>query len=291
VVLGGGAIGCELSQAAARFGVDVTIVEYAARLVALEEPEAGELLGEVFAREGVAVRAGVGAQRVEHSGSGVVVTPSDGSVGRGERLLVAAGRLVDLAALGADTIRVEVGARSVTVDDRLRVVGADGPVDGVFAIGDCAGQGAFTHVAVHHARVVVDSLRTAGAPLASNPVTALPRVTFTDPEVGAVGLTAAQARASGLAVSVPIASAATRGWIHGPGHDGFLSVVECDGVLVGATSAGPTGGEVLGALSVAVQARVPVGELRRMMWAYPTMHRGIDYVLSLLDDAEVVPAG
>ena len=294
LVLGGGAIGCELAQAAARFGVGVTIVEYAARLLAVEEPEAGELLGEVFAREGIVVRTGVGAQRVEHSASGFVVTLSDGSVVRGERLLVATGRRVDLTALGADTISVDVGARSFTVDDQLRVVGADGPVDGVFAIGDCAGQGAFTHVAVHHARVVVDSLRAAGAPLASNPITALPRVTFTDPEVGAVGLTAAQAQARGLAVrvvTVPIASAATRGWIHGPGHDGFLSVVECDGVLVGATSAGPTGGEVLGALSVAVQGKVPVGELRRMVWAYPTMHRGIDYVLSLLDDAEVVTAG
>jgi pyruvate/2-oxoglutarate dehydrogenase complex dihydrolipoamide dehydrogenase (E3) component len=91
-------------------------------------------------------------------------------------------------------------------------------------------------------------------------------------------------------VSLPLASAATRGWIHGPGNDGFLSVVEADGVLVGATSAGPTGGEVLGALSVAVQGRVPVADLRRMVWAYPTMHRGIEYVLALLDDAEVQAA-
>jgi len=286
VVLGGGAIGCELAQAAARFGVTVTVVEYAAGLLALEEPEAGALLAEVFAREGISVRTGVGAQRVEHAADGFVVTLSDGSVVRGERLLVATGRRVDLAAIGAESLGVDVTARSFTVDDRLRVIGSDGPVDGVFAIGDCAGQGAFTHVAVHHARVVVESLRAPGAPLASNPITALPRVTFTDPEVGAVGLTAASARARGLAVrvvSVPLAGAATRGWIHGPGNDGFITLVESDGVLVGATSAGPTGGEVLGALSVAVQGRVPVSELRRMVWAYPTMHRGIDYVLSLLE--------
>jgi pyruvate/2-oxoglutarate dehydrogenase complex dihydrolipoamide dehydrogenase (E3) component len=286
VVLGGGAIGCELAQAAARFGVTVTVVEYAAGLLALEEPEAGALLAEVFAREEISVRTGVGAQRVEHAADGFVVTLSDGSVVRGERLLVATGRRVDLAAIGAESLGVDVTARSFTVDDRLRVIGSDGPVDGVFAIGDCAGQGAFTHVAVHHARVVVESLRAPGAPLASNPITALPRVTFTDPEVGAVGLTAASARARGLAVrvvSVPLAGAATRGWIHGPGNDGFITLVESDGVLVGATSAGPTGGEVLGALSVAVQGRVPVSELRRMVWAYPTMHRGIDYVLSLLE--------
>jgi pyruvate/2-oxoglutarate dehydrogenase complex dihydrolipoamide dehydrogenase (E3) component len=294
VVLGGGAIGCEITQAVARFGVTVTIVEYADRLLALEEPEAGALLAEVFAAEGIDVRTGVGATRVEQSAAGFAVTLSDGSVVRGERLLVATGRRVDLAALGAQTLGIDTGARTFTVDDTLRVVGPDGPLDGVFAIGDCAGQGAFTHVAVHHARVVTASLLSApGEPLASNPISAMPRVTFTDPEIGAVGLTAAQAKDRGLGVrtvSVPLASAATRGWIHGPGNEGFISVVESDGVLVGATSAGPTGGEVLGALSVAVQGRVPVAELRRMVWAYPTMHRGIEYVLSLLDPAEVEQA-
>jgi pyruvate/2-oxoglutarate dehydrogenase complex dihydrolipoamide dehydrogenase (E3) component len=293
VVLGGGAIGCEIAQAVARFGVSVTIVEYADRLLALEEPEAGALLSEVFAAEGIDVRTGVAAKSVEHSDAGFVVTLSDGSSVRAERLLVATGRTVDLTALGADTLGVDAGARAFTVDDTLRVVGPEGPVVGVFAIGDCAGQGAFTHVAVHHARVVTASLLHPSEPLASNPITAMPRVTFTDPEIGAVGLTVAQATARGLGVrtvSVPLASAATRGWIHGPGNDGFICVVESDGVLVGATSAGPTGGEVLGALSVAVQGRVPVADLRRMVWAYPTMHRGIEYVLALLDDAEVQAA-
>ena len=256
VVLGGGAIGCELTQVVARFGVHVTIVEYADRLLALEEPEAGALLAEVFAAEGIDVRTGVGAARVQHSDAdGFTVTLSDGAVVRGEKLLVATGRKVDLLALGAETLGVDAGARTFTVDDALRVVGPDGPVDGVFAIGDCAGQGAFTHVAVHHARVVTASLLHPAEPLASNPITAMPRVTFTDPEIGAVGLTVAQAKARGLGVrtaSLPLASAATRGWILGPGNEGFLSVVESDGV-----------------------------------WAYPTMHRGIEYVLSLLDDAEV----
>jgi pyruvate/2-oxoglutarate dehydrogenase complex dihydrolipoamide dehydrogenase (E3) component len=294
VVLGGGAIGCEIAQAVARFGVTVTIVEYADRLLALEEPEAGALLGEVFAAEGIDVRTGVAASHVEHAdGTGFAVTLSDGSVVHGEKLLVATGRRVDLAALGADTLGIDTGARTFTVDETLRVVVSDGPVEGVFAIGDCAGQGAFTHVAVHHARVVTASLLHPSEPLTSHPIAAMPRVTFTDPEIGAVGLTAAQAKDRGLGVrmaSVPLASAATRGWIHGPGNEGFISVLESDGVLIGATSAGPTGGEVLGALSVAVQGRVPVAELRRMVWAYPTMHRGIEYVLSQLDDAEAEKA-
>jgi len=287
VVLGGGAIGCELAQVMARFGVDVTLVEYAPRLLALEEPAAGSLLAEVFSREGITVRTGVGAQRVEHAADGFTVTLSDGSSVLGERLLVATGRRVDLSAIGAGSAGIDTSARTLTVDDELRVVGPDGAVEGLYAIGDVTGSGAFTHVAVHQARVVVEALRSGTPTNATNPITALPRVTFTDPEIGAVGLTEKQARDQGLDVRVATASlegAATRGWIHGPGNDGFITVVAVDGVLVGATSAGPTGGEVLGALSVAVQARIPVAELRRQIWAYPTMHRGIEYVLSLLED-------
>jgi pyruvate/2-oxoglutarate dehydrogenase complex dihydrolipoamide dehydrogenase (E3) component len=284
VVLGGGAIGCELSQAMARFGVRVTLVEAAPRLVALEEPAAGALLAEVFGRDGIDVRTGVGASSVAYADGTFTVTLGDGSEVTGEKLLVATGRRVDLAAVGLGAIGGDTSGRAVQVDDQLRVVVDGAAVDGVYAIGDITGQGAFTHVAVHQARVVIEALRD-GVP-ASNPIRALPRVTFTDPEIGAVGLTEAQARDRGLTVRVAtatLAGAATRGWIHGPGNDGFLTVVESDGRLVGATSAGPTGGEVLGALSVAVQAGIPVAELRRMIWAYPTMHRGIEYVLALLD--------
>ena len=283
VVLGGGAIGCELAQVMARFGVTVTLVEPAPRLLALEEPAAGELLAEVFGREGIAVRTGVGAAGVRYAEGAFTVTLADGSEVSGEKLLVATGRRVDLAAAGLGAVGVDTSARTVPVDDQLRVLVGEDAVDGVYAIGDVTGQGAFTHVAVHQARVVVEALRDQRR--ATNPIAALPRVTFTDPEIGAVGLTEAQARERGLDIAVAtatLAGAATRGWIHGPGNDGFITVVAHDGRLIGATSAGPTGGEVLGALSVAVQAGIPVTELRRMIWAYPTMHRGIEYVLSLL---------
>jgi pyruvate/2-oxoglutarate dehydrogenase complex dihydrolipoamide dehydrogenase (E3) component len=117
---------------------------------------------------------------------------------------------------------------------------------------------------------------------------AVPRVTFTDPEVGAVGLTEATARRRGLRVRtglVRIPSTA-RGWIHKTGNDGFIKLVEdADrGVLVGATSAGPAGGEVLGALVVAVHAEVPTGQLDQMIYAFPTFHRGIEDALRDLSD-------
>jgi pyruvate/2-oxoglutarate dehydrogenase complex dihydrolipoamide dehydrogenase (E3) component len=113
---------------------------------------------------------------------------------------------------------------------------------------------------------------------------ALPRVTFTDPEVGAVGLTEQQARGRGINVQVGFAplSSSTRGWIHQVGDGGFIKLVaDADrGVLVGATSAGPAGGEVLSALVVAVHAAVPVSRLRHMIYAYPTFHRAIQSALN-----------
>ena len=196
------------------------------------------------------------------------------------------GRRVDLGAVGLDAVGVDVAARSVPVDDQLPASSvADGaPVDGVYAIGDCHRAGRL------HARG-----RAPGAGGDRGAARRVPRAQpdhraaardLHRPEIGAVGLTEAQAREQGLDVQVAtatLAGAATRGWIHGPGNDGFLTVVASGGRLVGATSAGPTGGEVLGALSVAVQAGIPVADLRRQIWAYPTMHRGIEYVLSLLD--------
>jgi pyruvate/2-oxoglutarate dehydrogenase complex dihydrolipoamide dehydrogenase (E3) component len=104
-------------------------------------------------------------------------------------------------------------------------------------------------------------------------------VTFTDPEIGAVGLTEQQAREQGMDVRVHHTdiSVNTRGWIHKA--EGFLKLIEYDGVLVGATSAGPVGGEVLGALAVAVHGEVPVERLRSMIYAYPTFHRAIEAAL------------
>lgn len=278
IVLGGGAIGCELSQVMARFGVMVTLVEAAPRLLALEEPEAGEILAGVLRAEGVTVHVGVGAQKVERNGSGVAVTLTDQTVVTAERILVATGRRADPAAVGLTAVGVDADARVAPVDDRCRVA------DGIWAVGDLTGKGAFTHVAMYQAGIVIRDILGEPGPAAS--YHALPRVTFTDPEVGAVGLTEAQAREQLPAVQVgttPIPST-TRGWIHKVGNEGFIKLVADSerGVLVGATAMGPAGGEVLGALAVAVHARVSLADLRSMIYAYPTFHRGIEDALGRL---------
>jgi pyruvate/2-oxoglutarate dehydrogenase complex dihydrolipoamide dehydrogenase (E3) component len=146
------------------------------------------------------------------------------------------------------------------------------------------GHGAFTHVATYQANIVVRDILGQDGPAAD--YRAVPRVTFTDPEIGAVGLTEQQAIDRGINVRTGIAQvpSTARGWIHKAGNAGVIKLVtDADrGVLVGATSAGPNGGEVLGALAVAVYGEVPVESLRHMIYAYPTFHRGIEDALRAL---------
>ncbi|SDU45504.1 dihydrolipoyl dehydrogenase family protein [Jiangella alkaliphila] len=279
IVLGGGPVGLELTQAFARFGVRVTVVERSERLLHLEEPESGELAAQVLSAEGIDVRTGTGADAVRHDGERFTVTLDDGAEVSAEKLLVAVGRQCDLAALGVDTVGLDASAEFVEVDDYLRAA------DRLWAVGDVAGHGAFTHMATYQADIVSRDILGQDGPPAD--YRSLPRVTFTDPEIGGVGLTEAQARAAGLDVrtgSTQVAST-SRGWIHKAGNEGFIKLVAdaSQGVLVGATSAGPTGGEVLGALAVAVHGRVPVEQLRHMIYAYPTIYRGIQDALREID--------
>jgi pyruvate/2-oxoglutarate dehydrogenase complex dihydrolipoamide dehydrogenase (E3) component len=278
IVLGGGAIGAELAQVFARFGASVAVVEALGQLLPMEEPEAGALLAEVFGRDGIRVRTGNAAARVAHDGSRFTVTLADGEALTADRLLVAAGRRADLAAIGVGAAGIDQNARAVPVDDRMRAA------PGVWALGDVVGTGAFTHMSMYHAGIVVADIL--GEEHHGAEYHAVPRVTFTDPEIGAVGLTEAQAREQRLAVRTGLAEvpASTRGWIHKAGNDGFIKLVADPGrgVLVGATSAGPWGGEVLGALAVAVHAAVPTRRLREMIYAYPTFHRAIEDALRVL---------
>jgi pyruvate/2-oxoglutarate dehydrogenase complex dihydrolipoamide dehydrogenase (E3) component len=266
IVLGGGAVGVELAQVFARFGTRVTIVESAPRLLHLEEPESGELLRTTFEAEGIEVHCGTRAKTVRYE-DGFVVNDEL----RAERLLVAIGRRTNLDGLGLGTVGLDDDAKFVEVDDRLRAG------DGLWAVGDITGKGAFTHVAVYQGRIAARDILGEDGPPAD--YSALPRVTFTDPEIGAVGLTEQQARDQGLDVrvySVDLANV-TRGYIHRA--EGFVKLIESDGRLVGGTSAGPMGGEILGALSVAVHGQVPVERLRHMIYAFPTFHRALDAAL------------
>jgi pyruvate/2-oxoglutarate dehydrogenase complex dihydrolipoamide dehydrogenase (E3) component len=269
-VLGGGAVGCEISQVFSRFGVAVTIVEGRDRLLAAEEPEASAVVEAALAADGVTIMTGVHARRARMADGDVAIDLDDGRAVNAERLLVATGRHVDLTGLGLESVGIDTSGRAIPVDDRMRAA------DGVWAMGDVTGGPMFTHMAMHQAAIVgADILGLRQSPTKSP---AVPRVTFTDPEVGAVGMTEAQARDAGVAIAVVSKSldVTFRGWLHATGAGVVKLIVDrSTGLLVGATTAGPQGGEMLGMLSLAMHAKIPIHELQAMVYAFPTFHGGV----------------
>lgn len=277
IVVGGGPVGVELCQVFARFGVSVTLLEVADRILAPEEPESSQVLSEVFEAEGIRVLVGVEISAVAYNAGCFSVTLPD-EVLDAETLLVTAGRRTNLDDLGLETVGLDPTSNVIETDAQLRAG------EGLWAVGDITGKGLFTHVAVYQAQIVTKTiLDEASAPAAD--YRAVPRVTYTDPEVASVGLTEQQAREQGLRVRVGLADmpGSSRGWLHGRGSNGLVKVVEdaSRGVLVGASAVGPCGGELLAHLTLAVHARIPTGTLASMVYAFPTFH---EVIRNALDD-------
>lgn len=284
LVLGGGAIGAEMAQAMKRLGSEeVTVIEAADRLLFREEPFAGEELAAAFEAEGIAVLTGIkmtSARRASPAGSEGLDTGSDGPVvatledGReltGDEILVAVGRRPATADLGLETVGLEPG-RPVTVDDRLRAEGVTG--GWLYAVGDCNGRALLTHMGKYQARIAADViLGKEAADRAS--ADWIPRVTFTDPQVCAVGLTEAQARERGLAVRVVtyptghVAGASVQG--KGISGTSQLVVDEARRVIVGATFTGPGIQELLHSATVAVAGEVTLDRLWHAVPSFPTV--------------------
>jgi pyruvate/2-oxoglutarate dehydrogenase complex dihydrolipoamide dehydrogenase (E3) component len=274
LVLGGGAVGVELAQAFRRLGAEeVTVIEGAERLLAREEPFAGEEVSAAFQAEGIAVLTGVRMTAARRQGSDgpVVATLEGGRELVGDELLVAVGRRPATAGIGLDTVGLDPG-RPVPVDQRLRAVGVDG--GWLYAIGDCNGRAPFTHMGKYHGRVAADViLGRDAADLAGEEL--VPRVVFTDPQVCAVGLTEAQARDKGLDVTVvryavgDVPGAYVLG--NGVGGTSQLVVDDARRVLVGATFTGPGLQELLHAATVAIVAEVPVDRLWHAVPSFPTV--------------------
>jgi pyruvate/2-oxoglutarate dehydrogenase complex dihydrolipoamide dehydrogenase (E3) component len=280
VVLGAGPIGLELAQAFHRFGTTATLVEMAEHALPDYEPENGEAMRAVLEEDGMTLRMGVSAKSVRRGGPGVVVELSDGSQLEAERLLVATGRRSDLSSLGVDAAGLDPDAAAVAVDEHLRAA------PGVWAVGDVTGHGVFTHLAVYQGRIAAADVL--GRDHQPADYSAVPRVTFTDPEVATVGLTEAQAREAGHRVRTGVATTASsaRGWIHGPGaeHGVMKLVADADeGVLLGGSVMSPAAGEIAGLLVLAIRQRVPLATLRELIYPYPTFVRGLEDALRELD--------
>ena len=275
LVIGGGAIGVELAQALHAFGVDVTILEMAPRLLPPEEPEAGAALEKALSAAGIRIHTGVSIGSVGYAEGAFSVDLGD-QVVTGDKLLVAAGRKPLLDDLGLDTVGLDPTSPSLDTDERMRVT------DGLWAIGDVTGKGAFTHMSMYQAAIAARDILGQDGPPAD--YRAVPRVTFTHPEVASVGLSEAQAKEQGIDVRTGIDEGlGARGWL--VQQDGLIKVVmdrERE-ILVGATVVGPAAGEVLSLLALAVHAEVRVPTLKSMPYAYPTLHRAIEAALGRLE--------
>jgi len=272
-VLGGGAVGVELGQAFARLGSKVTVIEAGPRLLGLEEPEAGAALRPHLEADGMTVMTGDPCVAVEPHGSGVMVSLKSGAIVEADRLLVATGRRPNVEAWRASGIpQTERGW--LKVDPATLEARAD-----VYGVGDITGLGGFTHLAYYHGQIVARRLRGEDARADH---TAVPRVTFTDPEVASVGLSEAAARERGIDVVVAAADPAetARGYIH-DFHGGALKLVadRKRGVLVGATMVTPRAGEILGELVLAVKVGTPVRDLADVIHPFPAFNRVLGAVL------------
>ena len=273
VVLGGGAVGVELAQAFARLGTKVTIIEAGPRFLGLEEPEAGAALLPHLQADGIEVIVGDPCVAVEGQAADVVLHLKSGAVVAGDRLLVATGRRANFEAwLGAGLTQTERGWLRVdpaTLQARV----------GIFGCGDITGLGGFTHLAYYHGQIVARRLRGEDARADH---TAVPRVTFTDPEVASVGLSEAAARSGGIDVAVATTDPAetARGYIH-DFHGGTLKLVadRQRGVLIGATLVTPRAGEILGELLLAVRVATPVRTLADLIHPFPAFNRVLGAVL------------
>jgi pyruvate/2-oxoglutarate dehydrogenase complex dihydrolipoamide dehydrogenase (E3) component len=268
VVLGGGTVGVEMADAFASFGSRVTVIEASPRVLAREEPFAGEEVCAAFADAGIEVRADTRATAVSRANGRVTVELDDGSSVSGDEILVAVGRRIQSAELGLDDLGVEPG-RPIEVDDRLRVPGHEW----LYVIGDANGRALLTHMGKYQGRIAADCILGRDVPLRSDGALS-PRVTFTDPQVAAVGHTLASAQEAGIdarAVDVPTGANAGGSFV-GPGAPGTARIVvdEDRRIIVGATFTGPEIAEALHAATIAVIGEVSLDDLWHAVPCFPT---------------------
>jgi dihydrolipoamide dehydrogenase len=273
VVLGGGPVGAELAQAFRRLGSEeVSVIESSPRLLSREEPFAGREVAAAFEAEGIRVLTDVEATSVRRADDGdVTLGLADGTEIHGDELLVAVGRRANTDDVGLETVGLEPGAR-LEVDDRLRVRGVEG--EWLYAVGDVSGLPQLTHMGKYQGRLVGDVIAGKDVRDVADR-SAVPRVTFTDPQVAAVGPTESEVRERGASVRAVrygiggVAGAYTRG--NGISGTGQILVDEDRRVVIGATFTGPDVQELVHAATIAIVGEVPLDRLWHAVPAFPTV--------------------
>ena len=280
LVLGGGAVGCELSQVHARFGTKVVLVDTSDQLLGREEPSIAALLEQVLRDDGVDLRLGLGLDRVEATDGGALCHLSDGSRVQVERVLIATGREPWTDDLGLDVLEIKPGEKGeLVVDDHCRVAAQ------VWAAGDVTGIAPYTHTANYQARVVAANLlgeeRNAD-------YTAVPRAVYTEPAVASVGMDAETAAQQGIEAQTAVMDLGevARNSTEGAGG-GRLVLTAAGGLLIGAAAIGPHADEWLSEATLAIRAKVPLAVLADVVHAFPTFGEAYESPLRELAGLDV----
>jgi dihydrolipoamide dehydrogenase len=259
LVLGGGPVGVELSQAVRRFGGEVVLVESAEHVLFREPAPLGEALGEVLRRDGIELVLGVHATAARRDGENYILELDDGRELRGDRLLVATGRRPRSGGIGLETVGVDVEeGHGIPVDGHLRVG------ERLWAIGDVTGIWPLTYVGKYQGDIVAANIL--GEPRVAN-YDAMPRVVFTDPQAAAVGATEARFSATAPISELPKMETYSRAYAE---SNGFLTLLSDGERLIGAYALGPEAGEWLQQATLAIRARVPLEILRDTIQPFPT---------------------
>ncbi len=266
LVLGGGAVGCELAQVFARFGTEVTLVESADRLLGKEEPSVAGALAEALRGDGIDVLTGASVESFTRDAAGLAVAHlSDGTVRAAARVLLAVGRHPVTQDLGLEVLGVEPAEDgSLSVDEQCRVT------DHVYAGGDVTGIAPYTHTANYQARLIGDVL-LGRARVAD--YRAIPRAVYTEPTVASVGVHAALAREQGMdpvEASFDLADVARTSTEGAGGGRLVLTADRRTGLLVGAAAIGPHADQWLAEMTVAIRGQVPIAVLADVVHAFPT---------------------
>jgi dihydrolipoamide dehydrogenase len=268
LVLGGGAVGCELGQVFHGYGARVTIVEEAPQLLGHENRHAAHHLEERFKAVGIKLHLGRKAVKFEGVDGQRTATLDDGTTLSAEVILVATGRKPRVKGLGLEVIGVQPTRKGIPIDEHCRAA------ENVWAVGDVTGVAGFTHVADYQGQIATADIL--GKPRAAN-YSDIPAVTFTDPEIASVGINDPDKAPQGMEVAtaqVDINEGA-RTVTYGKGYMGGMCLLadRNDKVLVGAWAAGPLAGEWIQFATLAIRARVPISTLDDTILAFPTFTR------------------
>jgi len=270
LVLGGGSAGTEIAQIVRRLGGAVVLVEGADRVLPREAAPLGKALAEALRGDGIELVLGMQATAARREGEGYVLELGDGTEQRGDKLVVATGRRPRVQGIGLETVGVEADPRGIQVDEYLRAG------ERLWAIGDVTGIWPLTHVGEYEGDIVAANI--AGDVHPAN-YEAVPRVTYTDPQAGAVGATEAAYSATAPLSEVPKTATYTHAYAQ---SNGFLTLLSDGERLTGAYALGPEAGEWLQQATLAIRAHVPIEVLSDTIQPFPSFSGIYDAALMAL---------